>query len=66
MSAGRVEAFKAFEAEGWSAQAATYGGLTGAITSRLAESLLDATSVGFDRWVLDVATGPAMSLSAQP
>jgi SAM-dependent methyltransferase len=58
MSAGRGEAFKAFEAEGWSAQAGTYGELTGAITSRLAESLLDAVCVRCDWRVLDVATGP--------
>ena len=58
MSAGEAEAFKAFEAEGWSAQAGTYGGLIGAITSRLAESLLDAAGVRSDRRVLDVATGP--------
>ena len=48
MSAGRAEAFKAYEAESWSAQAGTYGGLTGAITSRLAESLLDAAGVHSD------------------
>jgi SAM-dependent methyltransferase len=36
----------------------TYGGLTGAITSRLAESLLDAAGVRSDQRVLDVATGP--------
>lgn len=58
MSAGEAEAFKAFEAEGWSAQAGTYGGLIGAITSRLAESLLDAACVRSDWRVLDVATGP--------
>src|SRR3954451_7958600 len=58
MSAGEASAFKVFEAEGWSAQAGTYGGLTGAITSRLAESLLDAAGVRSDQRVLDVATGP--------
>jgi SAM-dependent methyltransferase len=58
MSAEGAEAFKAFEAEGWSAQAETYGGLVGAITSRLAEPLLDAAGVGSDSRVLDVATGP--------
>ena len=58
LSGGEAEAFKAFEAEGWSAKAGTYGGLTGAITSRLAESLLDAAGVRSDRRVLDVATGP--------
>jgi len=58
MSAEEAEAFKDFEAEGWSAQAGTYGELTGAITSRLAESLLDAAGVRSDWRVLDVATGP--------
>ena len=58
MTAGRAEAFKVFEAEAWSAQARTYGGLTGAITRRLSESLLDAAGVRSDRRVLDVATGP--------
>jgi SAM-dependent methyltransferase len=58
MGGGEAEAFKAFEAEGWSAQAGTYGGLIGAITSRLAESLLDAAGVRSGWRVLDVATGP--------
>jgi SAM-dependent methyltransferase len=51
------EAFKAFEADGWSARAQTYDGLTGAITARLVEPLLDAAGVRGDA-VLDVATGP--------
>ena len=58
MSAEEAEAFKDFEAEGWSAQAGTYGELTGAITSRLAGPLLDAAGVRSDWRVLDVATGP--------
>jgi SAM-dependent methyltransferase len=58
MSEGEAEAFKVFEAEGWSAQAGTYDCLTGAITSRLAESLLDAADVRPHWRVLDVATGP--------
>jgi SAM-dependent methyltransferase len=58
MSIEDAESFKIFEAEGWSAQAGTYGGLTGAITSRLAEPLLDAAGVRSDRRALDVATGP--------
>jgi SAM-dependent methyltransferase len=58
MRAREAEAFKAFEAKGWSAQAGTYGGLIGAITSRLAESLLDAAGVRSGWRVLDVATGP--------
>jgi SAM-dependent methyltransferase len=58
MSVEEAAAFKAFEAEGWTAQAGTYGGLIGAITGRLAESLLDAAGVRSDWRVLDVATGP--------
>ena len=45
MRAENAEGLKTFEAEGWSTQAETYGGLTGAITSRLAEPLLDAAGV---------------------
>jgi SAM-dependent methyltransferase len=58
MSAEGAKGFKAFEAEGWSAQAGTYGGLVGAITSRLAGALLNAAGVGSGWRVLDVATGP--------
>jgi SAM-dependent methyltransferase len=52
------EAFKDFESVGWSAQADTYGDLIGAITTRLAEPLLDAAGVRDGQRVLDVATGP--------
>jgi SAM-dependent methyltransferase len=58
MGAGEAEAFKAFEGEGWSVQAESYGGLIGAITRRLADPLLDAAGVGPGQRVLDVATGP--------
>jgi SAM-dependent methyltransferase len=58
MCAQGTEAFKAFEAEGWSARAGTYGGLIGAITRRIAEPLLDAAGVRSGWRVLDVATGP--------
>jgi SAM-dependent methyltransferase len=58
MGATEAEAFKAFEGEGWSVQAESYGGLIGAITRRLAEPLLDAAGVGPGQRVLDVATGP--------
>ena len=58
MSGGSGEDFKAFEAEAWGAQAATYGELSGAITRRFAEPLLDAARVRHDQRVLDVATGP--------
>jgi SAM-dependent methyltransferase len=50
--------FKAFEAEGWSEQAATYGELSGMVTRRFAEPLLDAARVRRGDRVLDVATGP--------
>jgi len=50
--------FKAFEAEGWTAQAATYGDLSGQVTSRFAEALLDAAAVQHGDRTLDVATGP--------
>jgi SAM-dependent methyltransferase len=53
-----ADEFKAFEAAGWSAQAPTYGDLSGAITSRFSESLLDAAGVRHGDRVLDVATGP--------
>lgn len=52
------DAFKRFEANGWTAQAGTYGDLSGAITRRFAEPLLDAARVEPDQRVLDVATGP--------
>ena len=54
-----VDAFGAFEREGWSAgRAAPYHHGLGAITSRPAEALLDLARVGADTSVLDVATGP--------
>ena len=57
MSSG-AEAFKAFEAAGWSRRASTYGRVTGAITARFVDPLLDAARVGPGMRVLDVATGP--------
>ncbi len=51
------DAFKAFEAEGWSAQAASYDRLMGRVTERVAEELLDLAQVGAGDRVLDVATG---------
>jgi ubiquinone/menaquinone biosynthesis C-methylase UbiE len=50
--------FKAFEAEGWTARAQTYGELSGQITRRFAEPVLDAARVEPGQSVLDVATGP--------
>jgi ubiquinone/menaquinone biosynthesis C-methylase UbiE len=55
---GRLDSFKAFEAEGWGARAETYGDLLGSMTARIAEPLLDAAGVRHDMRVLDVATGP--------
>ena len=55
---GEGEEFKAFEAEGWTRQATTYAELSGQITRRFAEPLLDAAEVEPGDRVLDVATGP--------
>jgi SAM-dependent methyltransferase len=54
-----VDAFGAFEREGWSqGRAAPYHHGLGAITSRPVEPLLDLARVGEGSMVLDVATGP--------
>jgi SAM-dependent methyltransferase len=53
-----AEAFKAFEAERWGAKADSYDRLTGQVTRRLVEPLLDAAAVGAGTRVLDLATGP--------
>ena len=58
MSESDAANFKAFEAQGWTAQAGTYGELSGQVTSRFAEPLLDAAGVRHGNRVLDVATGP--------
>lgn len=50
-------AFKAFEAEGWHARAGGYDRLTGAVTARVGEPLLDAVGAGPGTRLLDVATG---------
>jgi SAM-dependent methyltransferase len=55
---GDAEAFKALERAGWGARAETYGCLTGQITARLVEPLLDAAGVAAGMSVLDVGTGP--------
>jgi len=56
--ADAAEKFKAFEAAGWSRRASTYGRVSGAITARFIDPLLDAARVGPGMRVLDVATGP--------
>jgi SAM-dependent methyltransferase len=55
---GDAEAFKAIERAGWGAKAETYGCLTGRITDRLVEPLLDAAGIAAGMEVLDVGTGP--------
>jgi hypothetical protein len=56
--ASGAEEFKVFEASGWSLRADTYGRVSGAITARFVDSLLDAARVAAGIRVLDVATGP--------
>jgi SAM-dependent methyltransferase len=51
------QAFKDFETAGWSANAARYGDLTGRITARVADALLDAAGVAPGTRVLDVGCG---------
>ena len=51
------DAFKDFEAAGWSANAPGYGALTGRITARFADRLLDAARVGPGTRVLDAGCG---------
>src|SRR4051794_6257900 len=52
-------AFDAFEEVGWGTkEAARYDALTGRVTSRLADPLLDAVGAVQGERVLDVATGP--------
>src|SRR5215210_1803016 len=51
------QAFKDFEAAGWSANASGYERLTGRITARVAELLLDAAHVRDGARVIDVGCG---------
>src|SRR4051812_36020530 len=51
------QAFKDFETAGWSANAARYGDLTGRITARVADALLDAARVAAGTRVLDAGWG---------
>ncbi len=53
-----AESFKALERAGWGARAQTYDDLTGRITARIVEPLLDAAGVGVGMTILDVGTGP--------
>ena len=52
------EAFKDFEAAGWSANADEYDRLTGSITGRMTGALLDAAAARPGERVLDVGCGP--------
>jgi SAM-dependent methyltransferase len=54
---GNAQAFKELERAGWDAKAETYDCLTGQITARLVEPLLDAAGVAAGMTVLDVGTG---------
>jgi SAM-dependent methyltransferase len=53
-----TEVFKEFEAAGWSANAERYEDLTGAVSARVIEPLLDAAAVEAGARVLDLGTGP--------
>jgi SAM-dependent methyltransferase len=52
------QAFKDFEAAGWSANAAGYDRLTGRITACVADALLEAAGAGPGVRLLDVGCGP--------
>ena len=52
------QAFKELERAGWGAKAESYGLLTGRITDRIVDTLLDAAGVVAGSRVLDVGTGP--------
>lgn len=59
MSELDLDAFDAFEAEGWATKEATaYEALAGRVTSKLAGPLLDAVGARPGTRLLDVATGP--------
>jgi SAM-dependent methyltransferase len=59
-----ADAFNAFEAAGWEGRADGYHRFFGAITTRVAEQLLDAAEVDRGRRVLDVASGPGYVAAA--
>jgi SAM-dependent methyltransferase len=59
MSEYDVDAFEAFEQEGWATKdVAEYDRLAGRVTAHLVEPLLDAADVRAGTRLLDVATGP--------
>jgi SAM-dependent methyltransferase len=57
-AAAGAQAHKALERAGWGEKAESYGLLTGRITARLVEPLLDGAGVTAGMSVLDVGTGP--------
>ncbi len=62
--AAGAAAFKAFEAAGWSARAATYDALMARATAFAIAPLLDAADVGPATRVLDVGCGPGALAAA--
>jgi SAM-dependent methyltransferase len=56
--AARAEAVKALERAGWSEKAESYDLLTGRITARFVDQLLDAARVAAGMRVLDAGSGP--------
>lgn len=56
--------FKAFEADGWTRQAETYGRLSGRMTRNTIPALLDAAGVESEARVLDLGCGPGNVSSA--
>ena len=56
--------FEALERQGWAAKAESYDLLTGRITARFVEPLLDAAGVGAGLDVLDVGSGPGHAARA--
>ena len=58
MAAPGADAVKALERSGWGDRAESYGLLTGRITARFVEPLLDAAGVDAGTRLLDVGTGP--------
>jgi SAM-dependent methyltransferase len=60
----RQDRFKAFEVGTWGERARTYDLVTGAVTARVGEVLLDDTRVGAGARVLDVGCGPGTITAA--
>jgi ubiquinone/menaquinone biosynthesis C-methylase UbiE len=56
--------FKAFEADGWTRQAESYGRFSGRMTNHSVQALLDAAGVESDMRVLDLGCGPGQVAAA--